>query len=39
MGHPVFNLVKENFTGIEIESIRGLLNSTSNFILTEMSRA
>ncbi len=37
-GTPVFNLVKRTLPGCEIESIRGLLNSTSNFILTEMSR-
>jgi homoserine dehydrogenase len=37
-GTPVFNLAKRTLPGCEIVSIQGLLNSTSNFILTEMSR-
>jgi len=37
-GTPVFNLAERTLPGCEIESIQGLLNSTSNFILTEMSR-
>jgi len=37
-GTPVFNLVKRTLPGCEIESVQGILNSTSNFILTEMSR-
>jgi homoserine dehydrogenase len=37
-GTPVFNLVKRTLPGCEIESVQGLLNSTSNFILTETSR-
>ena len=37
-GTPIFNLVKRTLPGCEIESVQGLLNSTSNFILTEMSR-
>jgi len=37
-GTPVFNLVEKTLPGCEIESVQGLLNSTSNFILTEMSR-
>ncbi|MCX6656115.1 MAG: homoserine dehydrogenase, partial [Candidatus Bathyarchaeota archaeon] len=36
-GTPVFNLAKRTLPGCEIESVQGLLNSTSNFILTEMS--
>ena len=37
-GTPVFNLAERTLPGCEIEGVQGLLNSTSNFILTEMSK-
>ena len=37
-GTPIFNLVERTLPGCEVESVRGLLNSTSNHVLTEMSR-
>ncbi|MGD0804817.1 MAG: homoserine dehydrogenase [Candidatus Bathyarchaeia archaeon] len=37
-GTPVFNLVERTLPGCEVEGVRGLLNSTSNYVLTEMSR-
>jgi len=35
-GIPVFNLVRETLQGNTIHSLRGILNGTSNFILTQM---
>jgi homoserine dehydrogenase len=35
-GAPVFNLVRQNLPGTRIHSIRGILNSTTNYILTQM---
>jgi homoserine dehydrogenase len=35
-GTPIFNLVGETLHGCKILSIKGILNSTTNFILTEM---
>lgn len=35
-GTPVFNLVKETLPGCNIVGFRGILNSTTNFILEEM---
>ncbi len=35
-GTPVFNLVERTLPGCEVVGIRGILNSTSNFVLTEM---
>jgi homoserine dehydrogenase len=37
-GTPLFNLVERTLLGCEVEGVRGLLNSTSNHVLTEMSR-
>jgi len=37
-GTPVFSFVEKTLPGCEIIGIRGLLNSTSNFILGEMAR-
>jgi len=37
-GTPVFNLVERTLPGCEVEGVRGLLNSTSNYVLTEVSR-
>ena len=37
-GVPVYNLAKETLMGCEITEISGILNSTTNFILTEMER-
>ncbi len=37
-GTPVFNLVEKTLPGCQILGIEGVLNSTSNFVLTEMSR-
>jgi len=37
-GTPVFNLVEKTLPGCQILAIEGILNSTSNFVLTEMSR-
>ena len=37
-GTPLFNLVERTLPGCVIEGVRGLLNSTSNHVLTEMSR-
>jgi len=36
-GTPVFNLVEKTLPGCQILEIEGILNSTSNFVLTEMS--
>ncbi|MCP2520858.1 homoserine dehydrogenase [Candidatus Aminicenantes bacterium AC-335-A11] len=35
-GSPIFNLVESSFKGNEILEIRGILNGTTNFILTKM---
>jgi len=35
-GAPVFNLVRQNLPGTHIRSLRGILNSTTNYILTQM---
>lgn len=35
-GTPVFNLVRECLPGSEILSFRGILNGTTNFVLTKM---
>jgi homoserine dehydrogenase len=35
-GTPVFNLVEKTLQGCEILGLEGILNSTSNFVLTEM---
>jgi len=37
-GTPVFSLVERTLPGCEVMGIRGIVNSTSNFVLTEMSR-
>jgi len=37
-GTPVFNLVEKTLPGCQVLGIEGILNSTSNFVLTEMSR-
>lgn len=35
-GVPVYNLTKENLMGCQITEIQGILNATTNFILTAM---
>jgi homoserine dehydrogenase len=35
-GTPVFNLIRDNLPGCRIASFKGILNSTTNYILTEM---
>jgi homoserine dehydrogenase len=35
-GTPVFNLVRQTLPGTHVRSLRGILNSTTNYILTEM---
>lgn len=37
-GTPVFNLAEKTLQGCEVISLAGILNSTSNFVLTEMAR-
>lgn len=37
-GAPVFNLFQETLRGAHLESFEGILNSTSNFILSEIER-
>jgi homoserine dehydrogenase len=37
-GVPVFNLVRETMPAIAIDGFRGVINSTCNFILTELER-
>jgi homoserine dehydrogenase len=37
-GVPVFNLVRETLPGVAIEGFRGVINTTCNFILTELER-
>lgn len=35
-GTPVFNLARECFAGCEISEVKGILNGTTNYILTKM---
>ena len=35
-GTPIFNLVKDNMPGCKVLSFRGILNSTTNFVLGQM---
>jgi homoserine dehydrogenase len=35
-GAPIFNLVRQNLPATRIRSLRGILNSTTNYILTQM---
>lgn len=35
-GIPIFNLARETLRGVEIHGLRGVVNSTTNYILTEM---
>ncbi len=37
-GTPVFNLVERTLPGCQVIGVRGILNSTSNFVLGEMSK-
>ena len=37
-GTPIFNLVEKTLQGCEITRLEGILNSTSNYVLTEMSK-
>ncbi len=37
-GVPVFNLVRETMPAITVEGFRGVINTTSNFILSELER-
>jgi homoserine dehydrogenase len=37
-GVPVFNLVRETMPAIAVDGFRGVINSTCNFILTELER-
>jgi len=37
-GTPVFNLVEKTLPGCQVTCVRGILNSTSNFVLSEMSK-
>lgn len=37
-GTPIFSLVEKTLPGCEVVSLKGILNSTSNFVLTEMAR-
>jgi homoserine dehydrogenase len=37
-GTPVFNLVERTLPGCRVEAVSGILNSTTNFILTMMER-
>jgi homoserine dehydrogenase len=37
-GIPVFNLVRETLPGVRVESFRGVINSTTNHILTMLER-
>ncbi|HEX8027670.1 MAG TPA: hypothetical protein VF491_04370 [Vicinamibacterales bacterium] len=37
-GVPVFNLVRETMPALTIEGFRGVINTTSNFILSELER-
>lgn len=35
-GIPIFNLARETLRGVEVTGVRGVVNSTTNFILTAM---
>lgn len=37
-GTPVFSLAEKTLPGCQVLGLRGILNSTSNYVLTEMSR-
>ena len=37
-GIPIFNLVRETLPGVRVESFRGVVNSTTNHILTMLER-
>jgi len=37
-GTPIFNLAEKTLQGCEVISLTGILNSTSNFVLSEMGR-
>ena len=37
-GAPVYNMVKETLMGCKITEVKGILNATTNFILTEMEK-
>lgn len=37
-GTPIFSLVEKTLPGCQVLGLRGILNSTSNFVLTEMAR-
>ena len=37
-GVPIFNLVRETLPGVAIDGFRGVINTTSNFILSELER-
>lgn len=37
-GVPIFNLVRETLPAVRIQAFRGVVNSTTNFILTAMAR-
>ncbi len=37
-GTPALNLVRETLAGCEIEHVQGIVNGTTNFILTEMEK-
>jgi homoserine dehydrogenase len=35
-GAPIFNMVRQNLPATRIKSLRGIINSTTNYILTQM---
>lgn len=37
-GVPVFNLVRENMPAVVVEGFRGVINTTSNYVLSELER-
>ena len=37
-GAPLFDLVRSSFKGCTLQALSGILNSTTNFVLTEMER-
>lgn len=37
-GTPIFNLVKYSLPGVKIRKIRGILNSTSNYVLCQLEK-
>ena len=37
-GIPIFNLVRETMPGVTVRGFRGVVNSTTNYMLTEMER-